>query len=393
MKLIYFFCGGCRLCAAPYEAEKILNICLHYRFVYRNMKRSKDFFTLECSMYTANMLCSVCEKYGIAIKVIEKYGLPDVFIRYRKRIGILAGFIISAVLIIWSEQFVWDIRVKGCENIDEIIVKKELSDQNFRLGTYIPGIDIDMIENRVLIYSQDIAWISINMKGSVAYVEIREKTAEPEKKSDRPANLIALWDGMIETIEATEGNIMVRVGQHVRKGELLVSGVYDSNVWGYRYTRAAGNVYARTVREIHVEIPLYYEERRYSGEEYSEITLFFFSKPIKLYRNTGFLVGTYDTICKEENICLFDGTRIPLTVITTINRWYTCETLKRDTNTAMELAYDKLDVELAKFLSDGAVLLGKNITWTITDDTYVLDCTATLIENIAGIAEFEVSEK
>ncbi len=392
MRAIYFLSGGVKITAAADDAEKILNICMRYGFVYRYMRRGGDEFSLECSMYTADMLKQVCSRCEIKINIAEKYGLPYILSRYRKRAGLLSGLILAAALIISSELFLWDIRVTGCENIGEEAVIAELCDQNFVLGAYIPGLDVDIIENRVLINSPDISWISINLKGSVAYVEIREKVPEPEAERKNPANLIAALDGQIEAIEAEKGNVAVKVGQHVRQGDLLVSGVYDSAVWGYRYTRAAGSIFARTVREIHVEIPLKYEVKSYTGDEHRELAVFFFSRAIKLYRNTGFLVGSYDTISNVENFCLFDGTRLPFSYETTTYRWYTIETAERDALEATELAYDELNHRIAEFTENGATLLKKQISWSLTDDAYILDCTVTLIENIAVTVEFEVLE-
>ncbi len=392
MRAIYFLSGGVKITAAAADAEKILNICMRYGFVYRYMMRKDDDFSLECSMYTADMLKQVCTRCEIKISIVKKYGLPYILSKYRKRTGLLSGLILAAALIICSELFLWDIRVTGCESIGEQAVIAELCDQNLGLGSYIPGLDVDIIENRVLINSPDISWISINLKGSVAYVEIREKVPEPPAKRNNPANLLAAHDGQIEAIEAEKGSVAVKVGQHVRRGDLLVSGVYDSAVFGYRYTRAAGSVFARTVRQIQVEIPLKYEVKSYTGDEQREIAVFFFSRAIKLYRNTGFLVGSYDTISNVENFCLFDGTRLPFSYETTTYRWYAIETAERDSLEATELAYDELNRRIAEFTENGATLLKKQISWSLTDDAYILDCTATLIENIAVTVEFEVLE-
>ncbi|HHT53596.1 MAG TPA: sporulation protein YqfD [Clostridiales bacterium] len=392
MKLVYFFCGGMKLGAEREDTERILNLCLKYGIIYKDLKLGPGSITLECSMYTAELLRLACAERGISLWVVEKYGLPVILRRYKRRVGVLVGLILAAVLVFLSERFVWDIRITGCENIEENDVILQLGEQNFRIGSYIPTLDVDVIENRFLINSEDIAWISINLRGSVAYVEIREKTKKPEPKNHVPANLIAARDGQIEAIEATSGKPVVKVGDHVRQGDLLVSGVYDSSVWGYRYTRAEGAVYARTSREIHVEIPLEYEVKRYSGEEHTETALIFFSKEIKLYRNTGFLSGTYDTICSVEDICLFDGTRLPLSLARTVYRWYTKETATRSAGQAAELAYAELDRQIAELTLGGAQLLRKSISWLLTENSYRLDCNLTLIENIALTSEFEVVE-
>ena len=177
----------------------------------------------------------------------------------------------------------------------------------------------------------------------------------------------------------------------MRQGDLLVSGIYDSGVWG-TVTPRRGSGLRRTAKEIRVDIPLTYEVKRYNGEEHTETALIFFSKEIKLYRNTGFLSGTYDTICSVEDIRLFDGTRLPLAYSKTVYRWYTTETATRSAEEAAELAYAELDQQVAGLTQSGAQLLRKSILWSLTEDAYCLVCNLTLIENIALTSEFEVVE-
>jgi len=393
VRLLYFFCGGCRIAAKKYDAERILNICMRYGFVYRNFRFVNDDISFECSLYTASLLEKICNDRKIEINKNEVFGLPKIISNYRKRIGILIGFVLICAITFISGRFVWDIRVSGCEKTNVNMIINELKSQNFRLGTYLPGIDVDIIENAVLINSPDISWIAINLKGTVAYVEIREKEIVPENtESNTPANLIASRDGLIEYFEISRGNTAVKIGQNVRKGDLLVSGIYESNVWGYGYMRPQGDVYARTVREISVEIPLKYQEKVYTGEEIVKKTLFFFSKPIKLYRNTGFLGETYDTINSVKNIIFFDGTHLPFSSETITYLPYIYEDRSRTQDEAIDLAYDELDTLIRELTEGGASLLRKNTNGFFLDDSYILDCNITLIENIAQISEFEVKE-
>ena len=392
MTLSYALFGGVLLKTDRCNTESLLNLCMTGNLVYKKMRFSGDCLLFECSMYTASLLLPLARERGINLCIVKKYGLPYILYLYRRRVGIVAGLLIAAALIIVSEQYVWDVRVTGCENMSEESVILQLRDQNFGIGTYIPDTDIDTIENRLLIRSSDIAWISINLKGCVAYVELREKMPEPEVPTKKPANLIASWDGQIESIAAAEGVPMVKIGQHVRRGDLLVSGIYDSRTLPYRYTRASGVVKAKTVRTISVEIPLEYEAKTYTGEEINKNTLIFFSKEIKLYRNTGFLGATYDTISTKKVLSLPGGVRLPISLITTSYLPYDTNVSRRSETEATELAYAELDEKINELISNGATLLRKNVVWSSDGERVLLECTVSLLENIAETVEFEVSE-
>jgi similar to stage IV sporulation protein len=134
-------------------------------------------------------------------------------------------------------------------------IRKELKAGGLFVGSYIPALHIGELENRVLLSSDTLSWITVNLDGTVARVQVIERTEPQAGETGRlPANLVAGADGQIELIQLYRGNCLVKMGQAVKKGELLVSGIYESASVGLRYTRAAGQVLARTERVIRLEV-------------------------------------------------------------------------------------------------------------------------------------------
>ena len=199
MRWKFFLFGGCVINAKRHDVERLLNICMHYGLVYRNLRIVENEISMECSLYNACLLDRLCKDRGIYIQRKDIFGLPKIMSICKKRTGIILGLLLICAMIVVSQMYVWDIRVSGDMITDEFTVINELKNQNFHLGTYLPNVDIDMIENAVLINSPSISWISINLKGTVAYVEIREKeSCQQNIKDNSPANLIASMDGLIE---------------------------------------------------------------------------------------------------------------------------------------------------------------------------------------------------
>lgn len=95
-------------------------------------------------------------------------------------------------------------------------------------------------------------------------------------------------DGVIILPMIYEGTCAVAEGEAVRAGQLLASGLLESDNNGTRFTRAAGEVYARTVERMTLRIPFEYEEKVYTGKRTRERTLLFsekrenFSKPLEM---------------------------------------------------------------------------------------------------------------
>ena len=60
--------------------------------------------------------------------------------------------------------------------------------------------------------SPNIAWISVNVKGSVAYVEVREYKPGGAEESKEPANVIAATGGKITQVSVFRGRAAVKIG-------------------------------------------------------------------------------------------------------------------------------------------------------------------------------------
>jgi hypothetical protein len=199
---------------------------------------------------------------------------------------------------------------------------------------------------------------------------------------------VARKSGRIEEVRIFRGNVVVSSGQYVEKGDLLVSGLFDSVHEGFRYTRAAGEVYARTVEEFYIEIPYEYEGKTYTGEGYSNKYLNFFDFSMNISKKSGNEGAFYDKISIVENFCFPDGKETPFGVRTDKYRAYETVTLTRTPEEAEELAYFALAERLASLAEDSTVTR-KRVTPVVGKDSFMLICSVELIENIAETREFE----
>lgn len=393
MNPILFITGNKTLCADAKNSTAVLDLCLRCGVTYSDFVCATDGSVRFCvSSSAAKRLLRLCEREGIALRVLHSGGLPLFLWRYRKRAGMFLGILLSFCLLLLSERFVWDVRVTGNTQMRAEEVVEELRACGFGVGSYIPSVHTEQLETRVLIASDRISWIAIRINGTVAEVQVIEHTpTPPDEDIKRPANLIAAMDGQIELIELYRGDAVVKIGQAVRRGELLASGLYESQTVGVRYTRAAGKILARTEHEFLIEIPLSYEQKVYEEEKYGEFVLKFFDFSLKFFKNSRNREGICDIIKEEQTFCLPNGAMLPVQVSYERVRPYRLQTVMRTPEEALELAYGELDAQIAEF-SDGAELLGKQISTTLTETSLVLHCTVTCIEDIAVQQEFEISE-
>ncbi len=390
----HYFLTGYRMIAVEAEqAARLLELCRIHGYIYEDFRHLENGgISLRFPLPIARRVGALCEREGIGFTALREGGLPCMGKRLLSRAGLLVGLLCGILLLKLSQSVVWDIRISGNQTVSDRAVAESLASCGFFVGSSLKGFEADKTENDVLMQDDRLAWISINRKGTVAYVEVREKADRPDVPSDVPCDIVASIGGVIQRVELEEGNVRVAAGDLVGEGEVLVSGIYDSMTQGIRLTAAKARVYARTTRVLTVEIPFSYRQKVYETDTelfLKEKSLFFFGNHIKFSKSTGNLGGVCDTIESERSWGLLKGIGFPISTRTVWRIPYTVVTATRTPAEAEELAYFELARQI-EALPGGAELIAKSIVISHGEDTLTLTCTLTCIENIGTVRPIEV---
>lgn len=284
-------------------------------------------------------------------------GIPALLRRYRLRTGVFIGIFIFIASVTLSSFFIWDVNVTGNVSITTEEIRERLSAYGVREGAFIPSLDMNDVASRVLLETGNISFLKINMRGTVASVEVRERReSESEASAATPSNLVAKYSGQIERLEVLGGSSQVAYLQPVKKGELLVSGIIDSTALGYRLVRSRGKVFARVTLAYESEIPLETEEKAYTGAETHKKSIKIFSNSINLSKNTSVPYAKYDTIVNKEKIYLFGKIELPIYVITETYREYTQAARTLTESEALERALADIEKQSEAELAGAEIL-------------------------------------
>ncbi len=247
----------------------------------------------------------------------ELLGLPGVIYQNRVRSLSLISVIFGIILNIFLSNLVWDVRVIGNRDIEGDVIAEKLEASGLKIGTSWQSLDKNEVETALLAAMPDVSWISINRRGTVAYVEVRERADVPSPDNGiyPPSNIVALKDCVIEEITVKSGVAMVAPGSVVRAGDMLISGIVTTES-GTQFVRAEGSVRAHVADKIVTEVKR--EEIETIEEEYRvcERTLNILGVRINIYKNYGNLPDGCDIIEDKENITLPGGKKLPLSLVT-----------------------------------------------------------------------------
>lgn len=384
MRLPFLLLGFAECRVERARSTDFLNLCRQRGLLYTPVTKgqTEEDFVFRCRLSLLRGIREACTACGIALTVVRYGGLPPLLWRYRRRVGLLVGGLLSAALIFMATRVIWDVRIEGAERMELPVVYEQLRACGLSVGTWIPALETDEVEGRLLTESEEVAWVSVNVRGTVAYVQIRELMMPESARTRTPTNLVAGRDGVIESLRLISGQPAVKVGDVVRQGELLVSGVRDSGAYGYHVSSAQGEVLARTEHTITLHIPRVSEQKVFREQKIVEKTLFFFGKAIKVTKSTGIVTGNCDTIKKMEIWSLPGGVALPIHTEATVARIYERQIVAWSDEQLYEQAYEQLERELSVHTA-GGVLLSQRVSSEITDEGILLSCRYQCVENIA----------
>lgn len=207
--------------------------------------------------------------YYSKIRVVKYDGLLNI-----KKIIKDNMFYISVVFLsfIWMNlltNYIVDIEIIHSNSGIRRLLKEELDKNNVkRFSLAYSFEELDNITKKILADNKNnLEWVSIKKDGMKYIVRAEERIIKREVVSDKPRDIVASKDAYITKVIGSKGNVLVRQGEYVKKGTVLISGkitLYE-DVKGV--TSASGSVYGNVWYECTVETPKEISSERLTGRK------------------------------------------------------------------------------------------------------------------------------
>ena len=385
MSVISWLLGYTELALDDANTARFLNLCGRLGLPYRPCRScggQEEALTLRFRLADERRLLAACQTHGVEVRVARRGGLPCLIGRYRRRVGLLVGFLLGAMLVFLASHVVWDVRIEVADGEPMPMLREQLAQSGLSVGTWIPTLESDTVESRLLVGTDQVAWVSVNLRGTVAYVQVRRLLRPESAVTHEPSNLVATCDGVIDSVKLISGKVVVEPGELVRRGQLLVSGVRDSSTMGYVVGAAQGEVLARVHETICVQVERVQQQKVYVGRENGQKSLLFFGKNIKLSKNTTTNGQSCDIIKKMDIYTLPSGAVLPVSLESEVVLLYEMRDVVLTDRELTDQAYERLGQSLAA-QTKGAMLVSKQVTSELTDTGILLVCRYECIKNIA----------
>lgn len=311
VKLVRWLKGYVSFTVIGAFAERFLNLVTRAGISIWNISRKDEVLTACTVAKDYKRLRTPAKKSGVRLRLNNRYGLPFHARKYRKRAGLLLGVAIFIGFIMFMSQFIWSVEVVGNVEVTRFEILKALELEGIKVGGYKNNIDVPMAKQRLLLALDNLSWLTINLSGTTAVVEVKERTKEPEMEPvDKPCNIIAARSGQILKMEVYDGESMVKKGDVVKAGDILVSGIIEDKSGNNTVKHASAKIIAQVQDHREYDVPLVTEVTRYTGKERTKRLLSFLNTDIPIWF-CGSTEFDYRLETAKETLSLF-GIELPV---------------------------------------------------------------------------------
>ena len=355
--LLCYILGYVNIEVEGYFIERFINICNSKKIFLWNMKRKHStIIRVNIGIRDFKRIKKVAKKTKCRVKIQKKRGIPFILHKYKKRKIFAIFFILLIITVIALSNFVWNIEVIGNNKISAEEIIKDLADDNFKVGTSKTNLNTKNIIDKIRLKRSDLAWMGIEIKGTNAVVKIVEADLKPDIiKEEEYCNIVATNDAMIVKINAQNGTAVVKEGDIVTKGTVLIQGWLEGQFTGIRYVHANGEVQAKVWYSQKVSVPLKQSKKIKTGKEENKYSVKINNFEINLPKGVP-KFQNYDTIETSKKLKLFSDFYLPIEIHQKTYQEYEEQEITYSIEEAKELGIAQADESLKEQIE------GKQVT-------------------------------
>ena len=365
-----------------YYIERFINICNSRQIFLWNIRKDNS-ITLYASIEAKRFkdLKDICKRTKCKVKIKNKKGFPFTVKKYKKRKVFLILLLIIILAIIALSRFIWNIEVEGNVDISKEEIMQLAEEYGLTIGASKGKIDTKEIINNIRLERDDIAWVGIDIKGTNAIIKIVEADEKPEiVNEDEYCNIVADKDAIITKVSAQNGTPLVKEGDVVTKGDIIIAGWLEGKYTGRQYVHSQGEVQARVWYTTTEKIALKETKKIETGNIENKYSVKINNFQINLHKSLPNF-QKYDTIEENKKLRLFSNFYLPLELVKYTYKEYEEVVVVHSFEEAKQMGIDKA-AETLKENIEGKKVLDKQVQVKAEAEYIEVQVTYEVEENI-----------
>ena len=246
IRLIRFLRGYLCFAASEGFPERFLNLCNRAGAVVWEIDWSGETMRGKTDRRGFALMQGCTEPAGVKLEVLRRVGLPFFLHSHRRRAGMLAGFAVCVITLAVLSGRIWTIEVAGNSRVETALILQAAQEEGVRQGAKRKDLAVTEINHELQQKLAGISWLSVNIRGTIVVIEVREELPLDRAKEDAPQDIIARKTGQLRVLEVYRGKPHAGAGDTVLEGGVIAGGAIENADKTMRYVRAQAYAVART---------------------------------------------------------------------------------------------------------------------------------------------------
>ncbi|MFA5383196.1 MAG: sporulation protein YqfD [Eubacteriales bacterium] len=288
-KINNYLAGYVTITVSGGAVERFINLAAKQGiYIWDAQTKKENEVILNVRVKAVKKLRRIARKSGCRFKINKRGGLPFLLSYFNKRKAMVLGCIFFLAALYIFNSFVWFVQVTGNRNIEAADILKAAAKAGLERGVPRRAVNIGAVEKSIQDQLPLVSWVGIEIKGTRAAIEVVEKTPAKEPYNG-PAHVVAKKSGLVEEILVFQGDPVVKEGDMVVEGQVLISGIilpqkdpekkspseqtFKNPLPKPAYVNAKGFVHARRWYEEYGEASLIEKGRKYTGQVITRVCM------------------------------------------------------------------------------------------------------------------------
>ena len=385
-KILEYVSGYVNIVIEGYYIEQFINICNNKQIDLWNIKKENSIKVYASVCITDfKKLKQICKKTKCKIKIQSKKGLPFVIKKYKKRKFFFIFLLLIILTIFILSNFIWNIEIESDADISKEEILELAQSEGLEIGKRKGAIDSKAVINKIRLERDDISWVGIEIDGTNATIKLVKADEKPEIiNDDEYCNIVADKNAMILKVSAQNGTPLVKEGDIVTNGDVIVAGWMEGKYTGKQYVHAQAEIQAKVWYTTTEKVYLQETKKVETGEAKSSYSVKINNFQINLPKSLP-KFQKYDTIEENKKLKLFSNFYLPFELVKYTYKEYKEEQVVHSIEEAKQIGIDRAKESLQEKI-DGKEILDKQVKVRTEKDYIEVEVTYEVKENI-GIKE------
>ncbi len=254
---MYFWAGVC-FSASGGRTAAFLQCAADKHLKLRQIRPQLGGVRAQCAAGRYRALARLARRYRVRLKIEKRQGLYFRLRPFLRRTGLFVGVLVFAVLFVLLRQLVWQMQFVNFTVGQTARAVQTLREEcGITAGAYVTQELLAQGEAALLKADDSFSWVSLNFSGGRLTIEGTAAKDAPEILSGIEGDVTAQVGGTIVSVNVKMGTALVRVGDEVQEGQVLLSAArveHDNET--LMYSQVLGEVRAEFTCTYETKIPL-----------------------------------------------------------------------------------------------------------------------------------------